>query len=117
MAVFENLLRDSFPFGLPVSAVSADWLGLAAILKEAGPHSPPDTQLLRQLAARFNMQCASHAPALNPVSPGQLITAGMIVELLRYVALIYCYQQKPGSLGKGLRRAGAQKGARWLAKP
>src|SRR4030043_1840364 len=101
MAVFENLLRDSFPFGLPVSAVSADWLGLAAILKEAGPHSPSDTQLLRQLAARFNMQCASHAPALNPVSPGQLITAGVICETPPFLGLIYCYQQNPGLLGKG----------------
>src|SRR4030042_2696657 len=107
MTDFEKHLRDYFPFGLPVSAGTADWLGLAAILKEAGPPSPSDTQLLRQLAARFNMQCAPHAPALNPVPPEQLITAGMIVELQRYVALIYCYQQNPGSLGKGLSRPAA----------
>jgi len=117
MTDFEKHLRDYFPFGLPVSAVSADWLGLVSILKEAGPHSQSDTQLLRQLAARFNMQCASSAPALNPISPGQLITAGMIVELLRYVALIYCHQQNPGSLGKGLSWTAAQKGAELISKP
>jgi glycosidase len=116
MTDFEKHLRDYFPFGLPVSAVSADWLGLVAILKEAGPHSPPDTQLLRRLAARFNMQCASSAPALNPISPGQLITAGMIVELLRYVVLIYCHQQNPGSLGKGLSWTAAQKGAELILR-
>jgi len=35
MTDFEKYLRDYFPFELPVSALSADWLGLAAILKEA----------------------------------------------------------------------------------
>jgi len=117
MADFEKHLRDYFPFGLPVSAVSADWLGLVAILKEAGPHSPSDTQLLRRLAARFNMQCASSAPALNPISPGQLITAGMIIELLRYVVLIYCHQQNPGSLGKGLSWTADRKGAELISGP
>ena len=117
MTDFEKHLRDYFPFGLPVSVASADWLGLGAILKEAGPHSPSDTQLLRHLAAQFNMQCASTAPVLNPISPGQLITAGMIVELLRYVALIYCYQQNPGSLGKGLSWTAAQKGTELIMKP
>jgi glycosidase len=117
MTDFERYLRVYFPFGLPVSAVSADWLGLADILKEAGPQSPSDTQLLRHLAAQFNMQCASSAPALNPISPGQLITAGMIIELLRYVVLIYCHQQNPGSLGKGLNWTAAQKGAELISKP
>ena len=117
MTDFEKHLRDYFPFGLPVSAASVDWLGLASILKEADPHSPSDSQLLRQLAARFNMHCASRAPALNAISPGQLITAGMIVELLRYVTLIYCHQQNPGSLGKGLTWAAAQKGSEMISKP
>jgi glycosidase len=114
---FEKYLRDYFPFGLPVSAASADWLNLAALLKEAGPRSPSDTQHLRHLAARFNMQCAWSAPALNPISPGQLIAAGMIVELLRYVVLTYCYQQNPGSLDKGLGWTAAKNGAELISGP
>ncbi len=117
MADFEKHLRDYFPFGLPVSAASADWLNLAALLKEAGPRSPSDTQHLRHLAAQFNMQCAQTAPALNPISPGQLITVGMIVELMRYVILAYCHQQNPGSLGKGLGWTAAQKGAELIFEP
>ncbi len=101
---FEKYLRDYFPFGLPVSASCVDWLGLANLLNESAAIAKAgETQLLRQLAARFNTQCAANAPALNPVSPGQLITAAMIVELLRYVALVYCYQQNPGSLDQGLK--------------
>lgn len=118
MVDFERHLRDYSPFGLSVSGVCIDWLGLALLL-EGTPLTAKvgDTQLVRQLAARFNAQCAASAPALNTVSPGQLITAGMIVELLRYVALAYCYQQNPGSLGKGLAWTDQVKGAALTARP
>ncbi len=116
MTDFERHLRDYFPFGLPVSAASGNWLGLVSIIRESGSHSPSDTQLVRQLAARFNTQCSSNAPALHPISPGQLITAAMIVELLRYVALIYCHGQNPGSLAKGMSWTAKQKGTELIAK-
>ena len=118
MSDYEKYLRDYFPFGLPVSASCVDWLDLAALLKESGTVAKTgETQLLRQLAARFNTQCAANAPALNPVSPGQLITAAMIVELLRYVALVYCYQQNPGSLDRGLKWTAEKKSDALAERP
>ncbi|MDD8015396.1 MAG: alpha-amylase family glycosyl hydrolase [Acidobacteriota bacterium] len=117
MTDFEKHLRDYFPFELPVSAAMDDWLELAALFKEAGAHSLSDAQLLRRLAARFNARCAASAPALNPVSPGQLVTAGMIVDLQRYVTLVYCYRQNPGSLGKGLSWTAARRSAELPSKP
>ncbi|MGB5106569.1 MAG: alpha-amylase family glycosyl hydrolase [Candidatus Zixiibacteriota bacterium] len=118
MPDFEQRLRDYFPFGLPVSGACNDWLNLRSILNDATlVANPTDTQLVRKLAARFNAQCAANAPALNPVSPGQLITAGMIVELLRYVALIYCHQQNPGSIKRGINWTSEKKGAELAVKP
>lgn len=118
MSDFEKYLRDYFPFGLPVSASCVDWLDLASLLKESPSIAKTgETQLVRQLAARFNTQCAANAPALNLVSPGQLITAGMIVELLRYVTLVYCYQQNPGSLEGGLKWTAEKKGRTFAERP
>ncbi len=118
MPDFERQLRDYFPFGLPVSGACIDWLGLQAVLTDTNlTANPTDTQLVRQLAARFNAHCAANAPALNPVSPGQLITAGMIVELLRYVALVYCHQQNPGSILRAIGWTSEKKGRELVSNP
>lgn len=99
----ENHLRDYFPFGLPVSRRTWERLDLARIVTDPASRVPgSDTYVVRQLAAFFNETAHTQQPPLTPISPGQLITAAMIVEIMRYVVLHYCRRQNPFSLQAGL---------------
>ncbi len=109
---FENHLRDYSPFGLPVSRTTWDWLTLPEVLSETAAYArSSDTHALRQLAARYNQK------APTPISPGQLITAAMIVEMMRYIIMHYCHRQNPRALLSGIEWTARQKSPSWTESP
>ncbi len=114
----ENHLRTYFPFGIQVSRRSHDWLELQEIVSDLERYSSrPETYILRRLAARFNEKAGAEGTPAGKLRPAELITAGMIVELLRYLVMFYCYGQKPGILRDGLDWAGQRKGEAIVEQP
>lgn len=115
----EKHLRSYFPFGLQLSRRAWDWLELRDVLSELeeDDRKRPESYRVRRLAARYNDKVAQSRHLDKKIKPAELITAGTIVELLRYLVMVYCYRQKRGILRDGIEWALKNKGEVVVEKP
>jgi glycosidase len=95
-------LRDYFPFGFPLSRRSWERYGVKELTAERGPgREAPEVYTLRLFAHRVNaVRLAAAGPAVT-LEAGQLFTAEVIVEALRWVAVQYCHGDNPEALPRG----------------
>jgi len=113
----EKMLRDYFPFGFPLSRKAWDQFDVSALL---GTTEPDDTssqfRATRRFADRFIREYLRKSPT-EWIHAGQLISAGVIVDVLRYLVFVYCQQEIPGAVDRGLDWIGAQRGRTTAEQP
>jgi glycosidase len=125
MSIMEDLLHVYFPLGFAVCRKASDRYGLTSLLRgpesvaavadaaagaEAGADDPQastadiagDLQTLRELSERMNRERARGAVVLPHVQAGDLIAVGTIVDVLRYLAGLYCHEENAGVIGRSL---------------
>ncbi|NUM52070.1 MAG: alpha-amylase [Candidatus Hydrogenedentes bacterium] len=61
-------------------------------------NKPIDTRSVRLFAQRVNDDHGAHAESAPPLGAGQLLTLGVLTEILRYLIDYYCVRQVPGAM-------------------
>ncbi len=102
-------LRDYFPFGFPTSQEAWHLYEIGAIFDDS--RLPPALVTIRHLADHFNRKRVLTSHAYPPVHAGQLVAAGAIVDLMRYVVWTYAAHQNPRILAQGIEDAARRQGA------
>ncbi len=111
-------LRSYFPFGFHLSREFWDQLDVAALTeKQSAVHSTSETYAVRTLAERFNRRIHTGTGTVGPIEPGQLITVGVIVDILRYLTSVYCQIEQPGVIPKSLVETGRNRGKAIVEQP
>jgi glycosidase len=95
------LPMNYFPFGTHVSKEAWDRYHLLSLVRASAKAS--DTYVVRELARLLNASRAAQASELPPVSAGQLLTAGLIVDILRYIIDKYCWEEHPGIADRAVK--------------
>jgi glycosidase len=113
-----SVLRDYCQFGFQISQKSWDWLELQEL---AG--SPPveisavEIYQLRRLADRVNERRSDGTQPFDPIHGGELASVSFIVDVFRYVVEIYCQEEQPGVIRRGLDLTARQIGQATVSQP
>ena len=92
-----------FPFGLQISRKEWQRYNLTELLKKAKRNKDQaETFVFRMLSDRVNEEYRISQTGETPVYAGQLMVLGLINEIFRYVINIYCTDESPGLLEKGI---------------
>jgi len=102
-------LRDYFSFGFPTSREAWHLYEIEPIFDDS--RRPPSLVVIRRLADHFNRKRILTSHAYPPVHAGQLVAAGAIVDLMRYVVWTYAAHQNPQILTQGIEEAARRQGA------
>jgi glycosidase len=114
----EQVLHVYFPFGFHLSRQAWETLDIRTLARPgADGRKIPVTYAARKVADRFNQRRFHTARDFEPIQPGQLITVGVIIDILRYVAQAYCREQIPGVMSKGLEAVAGTSGRTTAEKP
>jgi len=93
-----NLFWTGFyPYGYPLSRAARARFGLSAPSREARTQAGR-VQAARLLAARLNEQRDFTLPQTRPARAGEVLGMGLLTEILRYIADLYCFTQFPGAM-------------------
>ncbi len=111
----EKTLRTYSPFGFHVSRKAWEWLEISTDL--ARPARDAKFQGVRLLADRFNRKRYLSSHVLEPIHAGQLISVGVIVDILRYVLKLYCYEDNAGALERAVAFSRDKRGEAMVQKP
>ena len=104
-------LHSYFPFGFHLSRRAWQDYEIADIIdKSEISKSVPGIYTVRKLADRYNRRYHQSVHTFVPIHAGQLISLGVIVDILRYVIRLYCHLQNSGVISEGLSQAGVQYG-------
>jgi len=101
-----------FPHGVPINAPAWESLELAKVFyapRPAGIRSPA-LFTARLAAQRVNERRDWAKTALPALQAGQIMSAGLILDILRFIAYRYALEQEPGILEKALDALRAQHG-------
>ena len=117
-APLEKILHGYFPLGFHLSRRALQWLQLSSPAELAPTGKVPSgNYAVRRLADIFNERRFHSARVTEPVQAGQLISVGVIVDILRYLAVAYCQDQVPGVVPKGVDWVAGQRGRNLTDKP
>jgi len=95
-------LHSYFPFGFQVSRQASQWLDARELIEEYVLKTGlTENYAVRILADRFNIKRHPVSQFAPPVHAGDLITAGVIVDIFRYLVDLYCFEENPGTLKNG----------------
>lgn len=107
----DKALRSYFPFGFHLSRKSWDDYEIRALLEKLdAAKTTSEFDALRRLAIRFGRKQYKDKGATELVQAGQLISAGVIVDVLRYVLGLYCHEQVLGAIPRAMDWTGAHRG-------
>ena len=113
-----SILRSYCHFGFQISRKSWEWLELPEL---AG--APPvelsalEVYQLRRLADRVNARRAESAQSFDPIQGGDLASVSFIVDIFRYIVEIYCQEEQPGVIPRGLDSTARQVGPATVSQP
>ncbi|MFH1699637.1 MAG: alpha-amylase family glycosyl hydrolase [Candidatus Zixiibacteriota bacterium] len=106
-------LRAYFPFGLQISKASWNLFNLRSHLTNyQDVYQATNIKYLRELAHLINQDNIRQMKTGVFIHAGQINTAGLITDILRYLLIRYCHQDYPDIIDKALREVkteGAQK--------
>ena len=107
-----------FPLGFHLSRKAWEQYSIAELLRQrhAGP-GRPEVYALRGLADRLNARHDFRTYAAEPVHAGQLVSFGVVTDILRYLADRYCLDDYPGALMNGLEATRQRRGATAVETP
>jgi len=114
----EKTLHSYFPFGFHLSRKSWDDFDIPSLLE--GPDASkaaPGTYAIRRLADRLNEKHQQISGVFEPIQAGQLISLGVIVDVLRYLVAAYCHEEIPGAIEKSLDWISQQRGPTTIEQP
>ena len=94
----EILPFNYFPFGTHLSGSAWERYHLASLIRSAPKAS--DVYVVRELARLMNDERAAEARDVPPVSAGQLLTAGLLEDILRFIIDKYCWEEYPGTMDR-----------------
>lgn len=107
-----------FPFGFQVSKKAWDANGLSDVLSSPAMAAPPSlTYTMRVLADRLNQHRDAHTYRTSPLHAGQLMSFGLITEVLRHLADKYCTDVQPGALRNAMDTVRQGAGAHIVEQP
>jgi len=112
------ILRSYFQFGFHVSRKSWDWLELPE-LAVLPPSASPANEVyqLRRLADRVNEKRLGSGQLSDAIHGGELASVSFIVDVLRYIIEVYCQEEQPGVIRRGLDLTAQQLGQATIVKP
>ncbi|NLH48128.1 MAG: alpha-amylase [Myxococcales bacterium] len=114
----EQSLRQYFPFGFQVSRKAWEWYDIASLRQAAEAiGAPVDVYSIRLLAMRLNEKHHRSSLAHSPVQAGQLLTAGVLNDILRYLVEYYCYEERLGVLPAALDWTARERGPKTVEQP
>ncbi len=94
-----------FPFGFPLSREVWKRYELVSLVgSETVGDVRTDIHVIRKLVQRINLDREGHDADGPPITAGQVLTLGLISEILRFIINYYCWEQAPGALRSGLER-------------
>ena len=106
-----EILHSYFPFGFHLSRQSWDWLDIRSLIEATDVSGvASDIYTVRRLAERFNQKYFYSFHLAEYIKEGQLISIGVIVDILRYLVHVYCHEQNSGILPRGLNWTAIQRG-------
>lgn len=106
----KNLAWSGFyPYGYPLSRAARARFGLSAPSPEERTQAGR-VQAARLLAARLNAQRDFSLPQTRPARAGEVLGMGLLTEILRYIADLYCFTQFPGAMRLALTWADGKTG-------
>jgi glycosidase len=92
-----DILREYFPFGLQISKKSWNEFNLKSYLPDySTSHNASNIKYLRELAHLINQENMRQLKTGISIHAGQLNTAGLITDILRYLLLHYSQEEHPG---------------------
>jgi len=109
---------DYFPFGFHLSRDTWERFGLREILIGGVPTGAGgELRAIRAFVHRVNRERDGASPQTQPISAGQTLTLGLLMEIFRYLIDMYWYEQIPAVLTEGLRQARARRGKATVERP
>ncbi len=93
---------DYYPFGLPVSREACERYGIDGLYGSMGEAAASRVRATRELAERMNARRDFTRPKVLPARAGELLCAGLLTEILRYVMDVYCAEVSPKALQRNL---------------
>jgi glycosidase len=98
-----KILHSYFPFGFHLSRKSWERYDIQTLLDEFdSTKATYGTYAFRRLADRVNEWHLHSSHVVETVQAGQLISVEVIVDVLRYIAGMYCHDEVPGVIQRGL---------------
>ena len=115
----DRLAHQDFPFGFQVSQKAWDHFRVDALRP---PHAEQDpetghTYRIRGLADRMNRERDFGRPGVRPARAGELLAMGLIMDILRYLANLYCADEMPGVMARGIDWARTRLGDERATRP
>ncbi len=111
-AKLDELLRGHFPCGFPISRQAETSLEIADLLREiADGEGLPALYALRKLADQYSKVFN------RPIHAGELVSVGVILDIFRYLIALYCQEDHPGVISRGLSFTREQRGEDVVVKP
>ncbi|MFP4190503.1 MAG: alpha-amylase family glycosyl hydrolase [Candidatus Hydrogenedentota bacterium] len=107
-----------FPFGFHLSREAWETYGIKELLqrmRETGNRNMSGA--VRQVASAFNTRRVEKDPLAQPIRGGSLMAAGLLTEVLYYVAHHYCTQQCRGVMERALMQVRDAKGFSSVDRP
>jgi len=110
--LFDRLAHEDFPFGFHVTRKAWDRYQVATLRRPANEAAGITEHVyrIRGLADRINRERDFGRPGVRPARTGELLAMGLILDILRYVADLYCEEEVPGVMGRGLEHVRAHAG-------
>ena len=112
------ILHKYFQFGFHLSRSTWDWLEISTLISspdKAGASS--EAYSIRQLADRFNERCSGNSRWMEHIKAGQFISVGVIIDVLRYLIILYSRDENPGVIPRGLDWVISQRGQTIAKQP
>ena len=108
-----------FPHGVPIHARAWEDLELDKVLYAPMPAGirGPAVYRARLVAQRVNERRDWATTSLPALQAGQLMSAGLILDILRFIAYRYALDQEPGILARALDSLRGEHGADAVNKP
>jgi glycosidase len=100
-----DVTHPGYPLSLPICREAWESLDVANLLSTST--AVERNRRLRLLAERANRTLVP--PGGPPLHPGELITLALIHDVFRYVANLYCREDFPGTIDRGLTFADKQR--------
>ena len=113
-----QVLHGYFRLGFHISREAWNRFDLAMLVDpQSSRLAASEVYLLRLLADRVNEKRSQTAQRAELIYGGQLAAVGVIVDVLRYITVVYSQVEQPGTIRRGLEWTGRQQGSETVTQP